>query len=93
LTPTTHLVEVVLDGIATFIPFSLAHPLSLSLVCRLRVVAGLGGPVTLSGEEQRGSAQRAPDEAVPRAPRPDDAWHSEQCHVFSAANICDGDRT
>jgi hypothetical protein len=51
--------------------------LSLSLICRLSVVAGLGGPATLSGEEQRGSAQRAPDEAVPRAPRPDDAWRSE----------------
>jgi hypothetical protein len=51
------------------------------------VVAALGG------EEQRGGTQRAPGEAVPPARGPDDAWRSEQHHVFSAANIRDGDRT
>jgi hypothetical protein len=87
-----HHVEAVLDDTATFIPFSLAHPLSLSHM-QTGVVAALGGPATLGGEEQRGGTQRAPDEAVPPARGPDDAWRSEQHHVFSAANIRDGDRT
>jgi hypothetical protein len=45
---------------ATFIPFSLTHPLSLSLShLQTDMVVALGGPVTLDGEEQHGGAQRA----------------------------------
>jgi hypothetical protein len=61
-----HRVEVVLDGTVTFIPFSLAQPLSLSHL-QTGVVAALDRLVTLDGEEQRGGAQRAPDEVVTHA--------------------------
>jgi hypothetical protein len=63
---TAHRVEAVLDGTVTFTPFSLTHPLSLSHL-QTGVVVALDRLATLDGEEQRGDAQRAPGEVVPRA--------------------------